>query len=401
MSQTQATPSRASLVSGSGFFLFVLLITAANLRTPITATGPILENICRTFNLNAAAAGLLNFIPLLMFALLAPASSWLGNRLGLEKTLWGAIWLITLGSVLRITGSATGLWLGTLTLSSGIAAANVLLPPLIKRDFKEHTAHYIGLYAATMAITASIASGIAVPLAQATRAGWFLSVGIWLIPAIIALVAWLPALKNSGRSVSQQSSVSSPRLRSPWGSALGWQVSIFMALQSMVFYTLIAWFTPYAQEHGFSQANAGWLLFIYQAVAVAANLACMVALKKLRDQRLVGFIASLAIFSGLAGLLLAPALAALWLIVAGLGAGASMVTCLSLFSLRAGDHRQASQLSGMAQCVGYALAALGPLVFGLLHESFHSWQIPLTALLAMSLLQMIVAPLAGREKQIG
>lgn len=401
MSQSQAIPSRRSFLSGSGFFLFVLLITAANLRTPITATGPILENICQTFSLNAAAAGLLNFIPLLMFAVLAPPSAWLGNRIGLEKTLWGAVWLIALGSVLRITGSATGLWLGTLTLSSGIAAANVLLPPLIKRDFKEHTARYIGLYASTMAMTASVASGIAVPLAQATGAGWFLSVGVWLFPAIVALVAWLPRLNNSDQAVSSQNRRSLPRLRSPWRSALGWQVSLFMALQSMVFYTLIAWFTPYAQQQGFSQASAGWLLFIYQAVAVAANLACMVALKKLRDQRLIGFIASLAIFIGLAGLLLAPALSALWLMIAGLGAGASMVTCLSLFNLRAGDHRQASQLSGMSQCVGYALAALGPLAFGLLHEKYLNWSFPLTVLLAMSLLQMIIAPLAGREKQIG
>ena len=401
MSQTQAPRARASLISSSGFFLFVLLLTAANLRTPITATGPILENICQTFGLNATAAGVLNFIPLLMFAVLAPASSWLGNRIGLEKTLWGAVWLITLGSALRITGSATGLWLGTLTLSSGIAAANVLLPPLIKRDFKEHTARYIGLYASTMAITASIASGVAVPLAQVTRAGWFLSVGVWLIPAIVALAAWIPKLKNHSHSVAQQNSLSAPRLRSPWSSALGWQVSIFMALQSMVFYTLIAWFTPYAQANGFSQATAGWLLFIYQAVAVAANLACMVALKKMRDQRLIGFIASLAIFTGLAGLLLAPMLSALWLIIAGLGAGASMVTCLSLFNLRAGDHRQASQLSGMSQCVGYGLAALGPLAFGLLHETFLSWSLPLLALLAISLLQMIVAPLAGRARQIG
>lgn len=393
--------SRSLTPLSPGFFLFVLLITAANLRTPITVTGPVLENICRTFSLSASAAGLLNFIPLLMFALLAPCASWLGNRLGLEKTLWGAVWLIALGSLWRISGSAPALWLGTLTLSAGIAAANVLLPPLIKRDFTAHTAKYIGLYASTMAITASLASGTAVPLALATRAGWTLSLGIWLVPAMIALIAWLPLLKRVGAPRASAGSVSAVRLKSPWKSMLGWQVSLFMALQSMVFYTLIAWFTPYAQANGFSQIAAGWLLFIYQLVAVVANLGCMVALKKLRDQRLIGFAASLAIFIGLAGLLLAPQLALLWLISAGLGAGASMVTCLALFSLRSANHQQASQLSGMAQCVGYGVAALGPLAFGMIHETFASWHLALLALLAMTLLQMVIAPLAGREKQIG
>ncbi|WP_158781425.1 MFS transporter [Pantoea sp. BAV 3049] len=402
MSQPQISSARTSVVSGSGSFLFVLLVTAANLRTPITSTGPILENICQTFGLNSSQAGLLNFIPLLMFALLAPVSASVGNRFGLEKTLWCAVWVITLGSVLRITGSEAGLWIGTVILSSGIAAANVLLPPLIKRDFTEHTAKYIGLYATTMAITASLASGVAVPLAGATRAGWFLSVGVWLIPAVVALIAWVPQLRKTRHQRSATAGAACPTvLKSPWRSMLGWQVSLFMALQSMAFYTLIAWFTPYAQANGFSQVTAGWLLFVYQIVAVASNFACMAALKKLPDQRMVGFVSSLAIFAGITGLWLAPGLAALWLVVAGLGAGASMVTCLSLFSLRAVDHRQASRLSGMGQCVGYLVAAFGPLFFGILHEHSGGWTVPLVVLIAMSMLQMVVAPLAGRRRHIG
>jgi len=392
-------PTR-SFCAGSGYFLTVLLLTAACLRAPLTATGPILEDIRLTFGLTATAAGLLNFIPLMMFALLAPPASWLGNRFGLEKTLWGAVWLIALGSALRISGGGPALWLGTTILSGGIAAANVLLPPLIKRDFTHHTARYIGLYACVMAITASLASGVAVPLAQLTDAGWFLSLGVWLIPAVMTLAAWLPLLKRSRqRSDSHHAAVSTHR--SPWRAALGWQVSLFMGLQSLAFYTLIAWFTPWAEAHGFSQATAGWLLFLYQIVAVAANLACMLALKRFSDQRAVGLLASLAIFSGLCGLYLLPALAALWLIIAGLGAGASMVICLSLFGLRSVDHRQAARLSGMAQCVGYGLAALGPLVFGMLHQHFASWSIPLLLLIALSLLQIVIAPLAGRNKVIG
>jgi len=171
----------------SGFFLFLLLLTAANLRTPITAVGPVLENIRLTFGLSASAAGVINFLPLLMFATLAPPAAWFGNRFGLERSLWGALLLITLGSILRISGSENALWVGTIILSSGIAAANVLLPPLIKRDFTEHTARYVGLYAMTMAITASIASGVVVPLAELSRAGGRRSLAAGLIPAIIAL----------------------------------------------------------------------------------------------------------------------------------------------------------------------------------------------------------------------
>ncbi len=400
MPQLQPVTSRCSLLSRSGSFLFIVLLTAANLRAPITSPGPILENIRTAFGLSASAAGLLNFIPLMMFAVIAPVASWLGNRAGLEKTLWGAVCLITLGSILRIAAGESGLWIGTTLLSVGIAAANVLLPPLIKRDFKHHTAKYIGLYASTMAITASLASGIAVPLAVATPFGWHLSVAVWILPAAVATLAWLPWLKRSAGSPTISASTRSS-LKSPWRSTLGWQVSLFMAAQSMVFYTLIDWFTPYAQANGFSQATAGWLLFVYQAISIIANVACMNALKRMQDQRLIGFFASLAIFIGLAGLYLAPLYALLWLIIAGLGAGASMVTCLSLFNLRAVDHRQAAQLSGMGQCMGYGIAALGPLLFGILHQCNGSWSLPLLALIAVTVSQMVFSVLAGRAKQIG
>lgn len=400
MTLRQISAVCASRFSQPGFFLLVILLTAANLRAPITAVGPVLENIRYAFGLSAAAAGFFNFIPLMMFAALAPVAAALGNRYGLERSLWAALLLTTLGSLVRWLPDEAALWSGTFMLSAGIAAANVLLPPLIKRDFTHHTAKYIGLYAATMSLTASLASGVAVPLATWSEAGWRLSLGVWAVPGLVALLAWLPLLTPRAAHRSGATHALAAVGATPWRSGIGWQVSLFMALQSLAFYTLIDWFTPYAQAKGYSQAEAGWLLFLYQAIAILANLGCMVALKRLRDARLTAFVASAAIFCGVLGLLLLPRLAALWLIIAGLGAGASLVLCLSLFNLRARDHRQASQLSGMAQCVGYALAALGPLFFGIVHEQSGDWTLPLTLLASLSFMQMLLAPLAGSARQM-
>ncbi|MGK3142251.1 CynX/NimT family MFS transporter [Pantoea sp. C2G6] len=394
--QHPAKPHAA--LSSASFFLFVLLLTAANLRAPITAAGPVLQDIRQTFGLSAGEAGLFNFIPLMLFALLAPLAGWLGNRLGLERSLWGALCLITAGSLLRWQPAEVALWGGTLLLSAGIAAANVLLPPLIKRDFTAHTARYIGLYAATMSITASLATGVAVPLSQLSTAGWRLSLVVWALPGVVALLVWLPLLRRRP-SASAPAAVAVTQ-RHPWRSTGGWQIALFMALQSLAFYTLIDWFTAFAQDSGFSQARAGWLLFWYQAVSIVANLGCMMALKRVSDARLLAFIASSGIFLGIVGLLLKPQWAAIWLTLAGLGAGASLVLCLALFNLRSRSHRQASQLSGMAQCVGYGLAALGPLFFGVLHEQSGNWTLPFSVLALLSLLQILLAPLAAQSKPI-
>ena len=75
-----------------------------------------------------------------------------------------------------------------------------------------------------------------------------------------------------------------------------------------------------------------------------------------------------------------PAAPVVWLVSAGFGAGLSLVLCLSLFSLRAVDHRQAAALSGMAQSIGYLLAASGPVLIGALRDASGGWTLPLTVL---------------------
>lgn len=167
-----------------------------------------------------------------------------------------------------------------------------------------------------------------------------------------------------------------------------------MALPSRVFNTPIDWYTPYAQSAGISQASRGWLLFVYQAVAVMTNRVSIAVLKKLKDERLFSFISSLAILYRFAG-------------VAALTGdrrfrrGASMVTCLSLFTLRAADRRQAAALAGTAQCLGYGVAAAGPLLLGMLHQYRQNWMLPLSMVLAANVLQRSGVPLAGCAKLIG
>jgi len=83
-----------------------------------------------------------------------------------------------------------------------------------------------------------------------------------------------------------------------------------------------------------------------------------------------------------------------------LGCGSLIVIALSLFSLRAGNHEQAASLSGMAQSVGYAIAAAGPVAFGALHDLSGSWTLPLTATAMLMLVLCVMAVLSGRNRVI-
>ncbi len=84
----------------------------------------------------------------------------------------------------------------------------------------------------------------------------------------------------------------------------------------------------------------------------------------------------------------------------GFGSGATMILGLTFIGLRASSAHQAAALSGMAQSVGYLLAACGPPLMGKIHDASCDWSVPLMGVEILSLLMAIFALRAGRDKEI-
>jgi CP family cyanate transporter-like MFS transporter len=215
----------------------------------------------------------------------------------------------------------------------------------------------------------------------------------------VTLVLWLPQWSGRQHRLAGQAAPAGSYV-SPWRHPIGWQVSLFFALHSLVFYAVVDWFASYASSIGLPLETAGLYLLAYQVIAVATNLITGSLIRRSRDQTTLGLGCGLLLTVGSIGLLMWPILSLLWLACAGLGAGIAMVTSLSLFALRTHDHRQAAALSGMAQFIGYVGAAAGPLLVGLLHEATGGWSSPITLQVAASLLVTVFAPLAGRRRLI-
>lgn len=389
----ESSVRRPSFVLAAG-----VVLIGANLRAPITVLGPVLADIQTTEHLDGAAAGLLNALPLLLFAALSLIAPGVGRRHGLERILGAALGAIVMGTVLRSLWLPAGLWVGTILLSAGIAFGNVLLPGLVKRDFPDRAAGMIGLYAAAMAGTAGLAAGLAVPIARLPFADWRWSLGVWALLSLVTAILWLPQMR--GRRHPFAAGSSDAPTASPWRHPIGWQVSLFFALHSLVFYAIVDWFASYGSEVGVPAGTAGVYLLAYQVVAVATNLGSASLIRRFADQRRLGFICGVCLLVGTTGLLVRPDLSLLWLLAAGLGAGIAMVTSLSLFALRTRDHHQAGALSGMAQFIGYAGAAAGPLLVGVLHDATGGWTAPMTLLIGASALVIVFATLAGRDRTI-
>ncbi|MDT0158769.1 MFS transporter [Microbacterium sp. ARD32] len=176
-------------------------------------------------------------------------------------------------------------------------------------------------------------------------------------------------------------------------------MTAFMGLQSTTFYVMVTWLPTIETSTGISPEQAGVHLFLYQIVGVAAGLAIPRLMRRPGSQTAATVTASVPMVIGVTGLLLAPALGAVWAVIAGLGTGASLVVALSLISLRGRSHHETTQLSGMAQSLGYLLAAIGLIVTGYLAEHTGTWRGSLALIGALALVQVIVAVSAGRDRR--
>lgn len=383
-----------------GFAFLGVLIIAANLRAAFVTVGPLLTEISSDLRLSSSMAGLLTGLPLISFAVASPIAPRIARRLGLDRALWFALLLLMCGALARSLPVLGAIWVGTALLGVGIAILNVLLPSLVKRDFPERVSQITGIYTAVQGVFASAGAAVVVPIANSTDTGWRLALGIWGGLALIAMAILLPRLRNR-----LPAPASGPEAAvvygSPWKSALGWQVTVFMGLQSFAFYTLMTWLPSIEQDQGISPTASGIHVSVFLFTGVAASLITGALLQRSKDQRPLALSSSILALTAYAGLAVAPQLSLLWVVVGAMGCGSMIVIALSLFSLRTANHVQAAELSGMAQSIGYAIAAAGPVGFGSLYDWSGGWTLPLVVMAGAMLVLCVVALQIGRNRLIG
>ncbi|MFD5830986.1 CynX/NimT family MFS transporter [Lentzea sp. NPDC060358] len=371
-----------------------VFLVALNLRPALTSVGPLLPRIGQEAGLGESAQGLLGALPLLAFAAISPLVQHPARRFGLERTLLAALVVLALGMALRSGAGDAGLWAGTAVAGCAIAIGNVLVPTVVKRDYRSNVSMATGVYSACITVGASIASGVAVPLADA--AGWRGALAFWAIPALVVAVLWLPRAWTGG-PVAEPAVAGGPAV-SVWRQPAAWLVTAFMGLQSTTFYVLVTWLPTVEISAGVPAGQAGAHLFVYQLVGVGAGLAIPRLMRRGDDVRAAAVTASAPVAAGVAGLLLAPGWSVVWAVVAGLGSGASLVVALTLIGLRGRGQHGTTQLSGMAQSLGYLLAALGPVVAGLLAERTGSWTASLVVVGVLACAQLAAGIAAGRPR---
>ncbi|MDI3362549.1 CynX/NimT family MFS transporter [Lelliottia sp. V89_10] len=391
---TTAIPS-----SGKDRLLLIagILMIATTLRVTFTGAAPLLDMIRHDYGLTTAQTGLLTTLPLLAFALISPLAAGVARKVGMERSLFIAMLLICAGIGIRSLPSSALLFIGTAVIGCGIALGNVLLPGLIKRDFPGQVAKLTGAYSLTMGAAAALGSAMIVPLAL-SGAGWHGALLMLMVFPLVATLLWLPQWRQ--KHTASLSGARALHNRGIWRSALAWQVTLFLGINSLIYYVIIGWLPAILLSHGYSETEAGSMHGLLQLATAAPGLAVPLLLHKLKDQRGIAGLSALMCAVSLAGFWFVPDQAVLWTIVYGFGSGATMILGLTFIGLRASSAHQAAALSGMAQSVGYLLAACGPPLMGKIHDTAGDWRIPLMACALAGVVMAVCGVLAGRDREI-
>jgi CP family cyanate transporter-like MFS transporter len=371
-----------------------LLLIALNLRLPLTAVPPVLDDIRAQLGLSSTASGLLTTLPILCFALAGPAAPGLARRFGDETVLLAGVLVLLAGTAIRIVPDVGPLFLGTLVMGVGIALTNILLPITIRRDFSR-PGLMLGLYTMMLGAGATLGAGLTVP-AEHAFGDWRWALAAWGVLVAVAAVLWLPATLAARRTEAIEPH---PARVTLWRDPVAWQLTAVMALQSTLFYATAAWIPDILRDAGLSSATAGAMLAVFALLGLPTNLVVPSIAARVRDQRLLALATAAMWAAGMLGLLLSPGhLTVVWMVALGLGQGAGIALTLTMILLRAPDAGHASALSGMVQSGGYLVAAAGPLLVGALHDLTGGWTVPLLGLLGCAVALGAFGVAAGRAR---
>lgn len=381
------------------WFLLSMMLIAANLRLPITIIPPLLSTIEKDLGIPKSLAGLITSIPLVTFAILSPVIVKVAKKLGNELTIFIFFILLITGSYLRIIPTVWALMFGTFLAGVGIDSGNVLVPAMIKDHLPDEIPLGTSLYTMSMLLIGAI--GTALSGILITKISLQSTLAILSSVAIIALIFWIPNLRYNQRDSDKK--VDKVNYRSVWNQSLGWLITAFFGLQSLVYYSMITWLPSVLVSHGTSSIFASNLLTILQLIGLPCSF--IVPFLSVRKHGFKALLTMLFIGYALAplGYLISTSNAVfltIITIVTGFGSGLAFNMAVIFFTEKTTNPYQTAEISGMAQSAGYLLAAIGPVLFGFLENVVSSWSLIIIILVIMSVLLTTSGILIAKHKPI-
>ncbi len=386
-------PPRSTFERHHLLILLGIVALAFNLRPSAVSVGPLLAEVTDGLGMSHSTAGLLTSLPVLAFAVFGAAAPWGARRFGVHRVTLVSLLAVVGGLAARATVDSPIPFLALSMLAlAGMAAANVLLPSLVKLHFPDRVGMMTAAYTTSLAIGLTCALTLTVPIAEGFG-GWRVGLGVWAVLAAVAALPWLGLVVHDRTPANEPHDVTLGQVAR---TRLGLAMAAFFGLQSMQAYAIFGWFAQLWRDSGYSAAAAGALVGLLAAISIPLSLWLPAAAARRTDQRSL-LIAVMACYPvGYLGLLLAPhSLAIVWAVVIGIGS-CTFPLILTMIGLRSRTPSGTAALSGFTQSAGYLLAAGGPFAVGALYDATGGWTAPLWFLLVAAVPQFLTGWYAAR-----
>ncbi len=374
-----------------------IVVLAFNLRPAAVSVGPVLHEMRTDLGMSPTTAGVLTTLPTLAFALFGALAPTLARRLGVHRVTLLALGCVVVGLALRArTDSVPALLALSLLALGGMAAANVLLPSLVKLHFPHRVGLLTALYTTALALGLTSASVLTVPVGEGLGS-WRWGLALWAVTALVAALPWFALLRHDRAPEEVPHTITLGQVAR---TRLGWAMAALFGLQSLQAYSVFGWFAQVYRDAGFDAGTSGLLLGAVTAVGIPLSFLVPTLVARSEDQRLLITVLVVCYPVGYLGLIVAPVAGAwLWALFVGVGT-ATFPVVLTLIGLRARTPAGTAALSGFTQSVGYLSAAVGPFGVGLLYDLTGGWALPLSALIVLTVPQLVVGLAVARPSYL-
>lgn len=387
MTSTSPHPAK---VRSTAAVLSVVVLVALNLRLALSSLPAVATEIKAQTGWNDAVIGTLTTVPVLCMGLFALTVPRLAAVTGRRRAVALGLLAMAFGLGLRSAGAlAATLFLSALLAGISIAILGGLVPGIVRAQLSSSLGTATALWTAAMMGGAALGAAATLPLADALG-GWNRALAFWAIPAVVALMAW--SLLERGVA-SDDRPANTPRLRDlPWRSPIAWSLTAFMTLNSIVFYSALAWIAPSYAERGYTAAVAGVFFGVFTAAQIAGALVLPSLSHRLPYRRTLFTTSVLVCAAAIAAIGIAPNFAPPFVLaLVGFTLSGSFAMALGLLSEYSVDAASSARLTAMAFFVTYTVAAFGPFVAGAIMDAADSWPLVFSLLAGVALLQGLAA----------
>jgi CP family cyanate transporter-like MFS transporter len=375
------------------FELMALLAIAGCIRAPITSIGPQINEIRGSQGLGIVQFGFLTAIPVICFALAAPLPSLrVFRKIKTEQLIVFALLALAAATIFRTIGTNSVLFGSTIILGISIAILNIVTPALVRRDYPKKITTVMPIYSAVLALMASLGAGLSIPIASYFDEDWRIGISVWAIPAVVVALIWIPLLRKAQPMPDTHENHFKELLR----SKKAWLVSLYMGVQSAIFYTQVAWMPKILIDKGYSAAEAGALFGLSTLCGFALTLILPLVFSRGEDLKFAILSTSI---PGIVGFIGLNQLSNTWTIPALIlisTTHAALPLALGLIAMKSPSVGATSHLSSMAQGIGYCIAAAFPILIGYSYELSDGWLVATYLIASLILVQAVLGLKANR-----